>query len=358
MNPDAPTPTNPTVDPIATTPQPTEAPKKSKKMLIIAAAAAVLVIAGGVLVWQMSTRPTAEKVFNGAFQNSLSVENYKLTMSSDDMGAIVKGNVSDVKNPKYESTFKVDLGDGINQEYEYYGTYKDIFAKFPESAFLSMEIPSEQTKEFADKWTQVRKDGKLAEGAELSFYEAGDPYELFPGDFIMGNFKESDKQKLFDAIKEKPLYSYNKDAVKKQQLHGRDVFVYEVTANDENLLQYNNKVGEIVGQKFENAEDALHDSEDKATFYIDIQTKRIVRVKGSQDGQKVTVDVVYDNVKVMTQPTEQVAWSKMYEFLNSMMDEQAAAMQAELEANGEDMMVEEDPAATDEMVTEEDALTL
>lgn len=354
MNPNAPTPATATTLPGTATPPML---KKSKKKLIIAIAAAVIVVAGGIVAWQMSTKPTAEKVFNGMFQNNLSVTNYKLTMSSDDMRAIVKGDVNDVKNPKYESTFKMELEEGISEEFNYYGTYKNIFAKYPESSFLSLEIPSEQTKEFADKWTQVRKDGKIVENAEMSFYEMGDPYQLFPGDIILGNFNKADQSKLMDAIKQNPLYSYNKDTVKKQQLHGRDVFVYEVTANDENLLQYNNKVGEIVGQKFEDVEDALNDSADKSTIYVDIETERIVRVKGDEDGMKITVDVVYDNVNVMAQPTEQVAWSKLYEFFSAMSASQEAALQQEIEANGGEMF-EEDPAATDEMVTEEDALLL
>ena len=359
MNPDAPTPTNitpqSTPTPAAVVPQAT--PKKSKKKLIITILAAIIVVAGGIVAWQILTKPTAEKVFNGMFQNNLSVNNYKLTMSSDGMGAIVKGDVSDVKNPKYESTFKMEIAEGINQEFQFYGTYKDILVKYPESSFVSLEIPSQQTKEFADKWTQVRKDGKPLENTEMSFYEMGDPYQLFPGDIILGNFSDADRQKLMDAIKQKLLYSYNKDTVKKQQLHGRDVFVYEVTANDENLLQFNNKVSEIVGQKFDDVEDALHDSEDKSTIYVDIETQRIVRVKGNEDGQKITVDVVYDNVKVMAQPTEQVAWSKLYEFFSVMSAGQEAALQEELDANGGEMF-EEDPSATDEMVTEEDALLL
>lgn len=352
------TPTQMPVQPAATVPTAVTEPKKSKKKLIIAAVATVVVLAGGVVAWQMLSKPSAEKVFNGAFQNSLNVDAYKLTMSADGMGAIVKGDVSDVKNPKYESTFKMEIEEGINEEFNFYGTYKNIFAKYPESSFVSLDIPSDDTKAFADKWTQIRKDGKLAENSELSFYEMGDPYELFPGDFIFGNFKDADKQQLMDAIKEKPLYSYSKDAVKKEQLHGRDVFVYEVTANDENLLQYNNKVSKIVDQKFDDVEGALHDSEDKSTFYIDIETKRIVRVKGVQDGQKITIDVAYDNVKVMAQPTEQVQWSKLYEFLYSMSLGQEAAYEAEAGAGTDDQMIEEDPAMSEGEVTEEDLILL
>lgn len=337
-----------------TTPVQPEVPvKKSKLKLIIAAVAATVIIAGGVMAWQMTSKPSVDKVFNDMYEISLSTSYVKMTAKSKDYRATNTFDVSDVKNPKLMTEMRMTSDDGSASEVHYYSTFQDIFVKYGADSFAGMEVPDETTKKMVDKWTQVRKDGKLAEGSEMTMYSIGDIRLNAFGDFIFGKFKGGDKQKLLDQIKEKPIYSYKKEDVKKETLNGREVFVYKVTANDSNLVAFNKKAAEIMGTKLDKTvEDLLHDSEDDATYYVDIKAKRIVKVTGMEDGQKIEVELSYDNdAKIPAAPKEQIPFTEVL----AIMEASSAELEAMMDEEG---ITEEDLLLDPSEVTEEDGIVL
>ncbi len=294
--------------------QPPPRRRNKRKGLGLVVISLVTLVAGGIVAIIMQGGGTnPDTLFQTALANALSTNSYskKSTFNQDDIQ--LKQDVTDVRAPRQSGT--IDLV-SLGPKLEGYSSIKNSYVRYTQ--FASSADPA--TGALLNKWEQVREAGKLPDS-----YTAGPGVEsLFEartsvmGDYIMGNFAESDRQTLISLVLAKGVYSYDASAVAPEDVDGQPVMRYDVKINGDGLRELNKKVGLIMGLPQDDINATVNkidpSSLGKTTvkMYISTGTQRLIKVGLTQNNQ--TTSVLYSSFNSTVVANEPVADFQYAEF--------------------------------------------
>lgn len=295
-------------------------PSNALRDRVIAGAAIALVAATlGFFSFKTLSQPNSDEVFEQMLASNLSTAKYKATTDLESSSSSISIDATDVENPKVLTDITTKAPNGLTTNMQYYSTFRDQSVRYSPITFASTEVDVPENKELANKWAQIRKDGTLVKGSGATLHAIGDANMHFFNGLAMGNFSKVDKQDLLTFMQEKPLYDRTGEGVKKEKLHGRDVFVYKTTLNDENVLQFNEKIGDIVGVQPKYLKERIRENEN-ITYYVDIKTKRPIRAVSTVGEMTFTTDISYENIKLPNTPQPQIDLKRLIDLLIALSD--------------------------------------
>lgn len=288
------------------TPESNSTNNKPKRTLVIFAAIAGLLLLAGIAAAYLLffSQKTPDEAFRATLENSLSTSSLSQTTSSTEpqASATIDYDLKNIKDPKVSTNFSFS-SNGASIKLQGYGTFKSSYAKVSE--FNGLQTLPEAGK---NKWIQIKKDGAIAENASPldTFYTMYDPNYVTLGQYIYGNFSSQDRKTLVDYVVKERVYEYDAKTVKKEQLDGRQVYVYSVQTSAEKLATYNKKAGEIMGMSNASIESALGlmplSNSLKATLYIDPKAAQLIKVVADDGSKTTTVYSKWNQVSIPAEP--------------------------------------------------------
>lgn len=286
--------------------------KKPKVVLWIAAAFVVVLIVGAIAygLWS-ANQSNPDKVFRSAINNAFSTK--RVTQSSSDGStsqASMQLDATNVADPKVSVDASINIF-GTDIKLKGYGGLKNSYIYY--SSFGSATAD----KEFGPiigKWIQLRKNGALPAGVDQSVTILSDPRYIAFGDFMFGNFSNQDRQQLTDFVVNNKIYKYDSKSVTSDKVNGKKVLVYPITENTAKLKELNVLVAKKMGLKESDIKSSLSELSSRHVsnikLYIDVSSKRLVKVTLADSGQKETNEYSdYNSSKFPGEPQADLTWA-------------------------------------------------
>lgn len=212
-------------------------------------------------------------------------------------------DVSDVRKPKMSAKTFVTAGGVSGFGAEGYSTLENGYVKF------SVTNPSDAQKQFADKWIQVRKDGKIPLDVDTNVLELYDVRFTPFGLASLGNFSASEQKQLTEYVEKNKVFIYDNSAVKTQRSNAENLYMYPVTAQASRVASLSKKIADIVGYGLA-PNIANSKANFKANIWVNSDTKRIVQIETTKNGQPITYNFYnFDKTTLPSEPTAELGWS-------------------------------------------------
>jgi len=254
-------------------------------------------------------KPSPDEVFNQAIQHALQTKQFTQKVAVQGGSSVtLLYDVSDVKNSKVSLVGDISLG-GAKLSFESYGDGKNEFLKIK-----SFNFSGPDADKYLNKWTQLRKDGAWAgdDASSLANFLGANSRFLVLGDYIFGNFSAAEQTELLKLMSGKKVNDYKTEKVTKDKFDGHDVYVYEVTSNQNALKEANKKAAKFMGIPDEDLQIALSyigSESTMAKMFVRIDTGQLVKVETEQSEMKVTnVYSAYNTTKLPAQPKPQISY--------------------------------------------------
>jgi hypothetical protein len=290
----------------------TKVPKSKKIIRMGSLVLIILIIVCAYLLLTKSNSPIT--VFNKALSNALSTKSFEQITSVNGSREDIKFNTSNVLEPVLSSNVTIDFLVAINQSG--YGTLQNTFIKYnslKSSSGLGISSADLQNISYLKKWIIVKTNGINPSGSE-SVEAYIDPDFDFFGQYIFGNFSNSQRQQLLNYIKSNNIYQFNPKNVTTGTVNGRKVYVYQVGLNIEKLSKYNDMVASMMKLSLSNISStisSLNSIPKSETFYIDKRSSELLQISESTNGTKSTISYQnFNDIKLPSQPKPELTWSK------------------------------------------------
>lgn len=291
----------------------TPPPKKQRSKLAtgLFALAGAVILAGGMImllhIQAAKNNPTT--VMNDAIKNNLSVKNVESNTQTNNSDIATKYDLTSLKNPTVSSSATLTLPKG-NIHIDSYGSAKNTFISYKE---LPKTINKDLASHTKNGWILLRSNGTAPKNANQVIVNLSDPRYQIYGPLIMGNLPANIQQQLINFIKEHKIYAFNEKSVKKEQVGGQKMFVYEVTPNVSYLKIASQSAAASVGfdpTEIQPAIDAMEQLKGaKVTFYIGAKDHKFAMVKISKDGKTKTISYTnYNKTELPDAPQTKLAW--------------------------------------------------
>jgi len=278
-----------------------------KKVFIPLAAVllgALLAFVTYTFVSRMIQDSRAKGVFSQALSNTYSTKSFtKQVVYNQANYTETSYDVQDIKKPKLSAKTFVTAGGVSGFASEGYSTLDNTYVKF------MVSDPSETQKEYADKWIQLRKDGKIPADADVNALELYDVRFTPFGLTSLGNFSESQRSDIVNYIEQNNVFSFEPREVKYQRSNAENLYMYTVTSKPDKIAGLSKKIVSIVGYGMA-PEIAKSNKEYTANIWVNAETKRIVQIRTQKAGQPVTYNFYnFDKADVGPEPEAQLGWS-------------------------------------------------
>lgn len=294
--------------------------RKGRRVLLVAMAIVAVVAVGGVsaAVYRQSNpvAATPASVFEQALSNGLATKSYtQVNAASEGRNVNFKYDVSDVARPKMSGS--MSLGTGVNATT--LSGFDDGTDSFIRGSLLSqVEDPPEGVDwiklRLGDQYPSELMENEVAKALTLPLFGiASDARYGVGGDFVFGNFSQSDRQRLLGFIQQKNIYAFDEASVVKEQLDGRDVYKYDLTIDRPGLKGLNDEVSKIAGIDMDFLDLlSLEDKSSKTTAYIGIEDARLYKVVTESATITETAQYsAYDATVIGTAPTTTFTWNQL-----------------------------------------------
>ena len=307
---EAPTPTSSVVDDKHLLPSHTAAAAHSfalSKLLISLLAVligALLAFGAYKLIAGYTHTSTVNKTFDQALANIFATKSFTKQVVYNQANYTESNyDVSDAAHPKMSAKTFITAGGVSGFGAASYSTLDNTYVKF------TPDTPSEAQKKFADKWIQVRKDGKIPPTVDANLLELYDVRFTAFGLTSLGNFTTAQQKTLTDYIKQNEVFVYTPSAVKTQRSNAENLYMFPVTAEASKVAALSKKIADMVGYGM-----APDLSKSKASFkanlWVNADTERIVQIETTKNGQPVSYNFYnFDKTTLPSEPTAELGWS-------------------------------------------------
>ncbi|MGB4967127.1 MAG: hypothetical protein WBO35_02905 [Candidatus Saccharimonadales bacterium] len=247
---------------------------------------------------------TVNKTFDQALANVFATKSFTKQVVYNQANYTESNyDVSDAAHPKMSAKTFITAGGVSGFGAASYSTLDNTYVKF------TPDTPSEAQKKFADKWIQVRKDGKIPPTVDTNLLELYDVRFTAFGLTSLGNFTTAQQKTLTDYIKQNKVFVYEPSAVKTQRSNAENLYMFPVTAEARKIAALSKKIADMVGYGM-----APDLSKSKASFkanlWVNADTKRIVQIETTKNGQPVSYNFYnFDKTTLPTEPSAELGWS-------------------------------------------------
>lgn len=294
-------------------------PQYRKYILAGVLAGLSVVIAFSIYILAVRQSNNPEQVFNESLSLALQTRQFEqnttqeirhdepVNYGSDNSSGKILYEIRDPRSPKI--SYSVTQDDGTM---EAYGTSKNSYIRFTklkseDLEFLKLAGAAEQL----NQWKLTRDNGKTVDPG-LNMFVPTDPRAELLGEYIFGNFNDSDRDKLLKFIKSNNLYEYDENLVKEEKLNGDPVFVYDVKLDPGKVGDYSKMAAQMFGISDDDVEAIIERQKVEMLFgaqpithakmYVSLKTKRLIKVAVSDDKQSIETN--YSNFNNVSFPAE------------------------------------------------------
>lgn len=273
---------------------------------------------GGYLYWQNYENSPAV-VFRDALVNSLMQTKMKQTISGQGTKVTTLLDDSNVNNPVVYNQMTLNVF-GLTIGLDGYGNPQTGLEEITKSY-----LPAKYNNSYLNLWTTIKTHGKyLANIDSLSTYVT-DPYQSIFGQWITGNFNQTQRAQLVNYAIANNIYNYQSKDVTATIVNGQKSLNYHIKINNNKLLQLNLKAARMLNlnkAEIANIKNNINLSSTKnIDMYINLNPKQIVKVKysgaiSSQGSDTVTYQFG-DYIVLPQQPKQQIEYSKLETILSN-----------------------------------------
>lgn len=288
---------------------PLPAQRKSSPLPLIIGLVVLLVLGGlGVAAYlslqtasvPSGTATTTSDVFRQAVSNGLSTGTVQRQVGGSGLDFTLLQDASTVNAPRMSvtATEKTDAGSAA---FETYATLNDTYIKYISGA--PVFVPSS----VLNQWLWVRKAGAMPSQVDRVVGQMTELAYSTMGAYIFGNFSEAQRTELLDFLADNSVYKYDSTTVKQSTLNGKNVYIFDISFNTDNLATYNKKIGAYYGMSEASLAPLLATLKfyGPNTVYVDAEQKQIVQAEFMIGTRKITLK--FDKFNATTLPAEPAA---------------------------------------------------
>lgn len=281
-------------------------PKPQPRHLLIPVFLAVigLLLVGFIAcaAYLVMTRKTPDKVFQTSLTNAFSTRNFTQQMKDGASSDTLYEDVSNVRAPRIDAQAHLSSGN-LSGDLEGWGDLQNSYMKLK-----SNNAPGGSA--VLNKWVQVRKNGVLPDNATSALADLYEPGAQFFGNYIIGNFSASVRQKLVAFAIQNHVYNYNLQQVKSGTLSKQPIFAYPVSINLAKLKQLNAMAAQTMGLKTSVIDRAFQngDISRSGTMYINKNTGRLVIFTDATTGRG-SLYTNFNTTNVIAEPKPDLQWA-------------------------------------------------
>ena len=284
--------------PIFTSASPRDSKKSQHELFVALVVGVVLAISGGgLLVLHANQTNNPNKVFEAALKSAYSTRYVQQTITSSPDSETILYDLTSIKDPRISTSIS-QYSDGSVTKINGYGTIRNSYIEYT-------KVGSINDSNLINKWVQLRKNTALLPGIDASADGYTDPRYYVFGNFIFGNFSPSDRLTLVKYALANHVYAYKASGITKSRLNGKAVYIYDVTENTDKLKSLSRQVATAMGIKISDialALDNLGTTSPDDKLYIEIGSKRLVKVISSLGGITSTNSYAYNPVALPVEP--------------------------------------------------------
>lgn len=244
------------------------------------------VVAGTALVMRLSAQDSLSNadILLSAVENNLQTGSYRQDTVYSNTTYTQLSDVSLITSPRINGYLVTNVT-GRSSQISTYADSRNAYFKY-----VSADPGLVPTKAVG-QWIGLRQNSPAPASAPDQLLQLTDPAFQLLGPFVVGQFSSDQRQALVKQWSTAPVLSFSDKAVKSASVEGKDVLVYSVTYNNDNLKAYARVVAGYMGMKDSSVQLTLSalDNYRTNTVYVDPIAKRILKVEYTTSTGQVVI---------------------------------------------------------------------
>jgi hypothetical protein len=250
-----------------------------------------------------TTTPTVSQIFTTAILQGLTTGKVQRRVVYQGMDYTLQVDASTPSAVHYSGTVERTNTKG-RASADVYGSIENSFIQYKTGSSSALVSPA-----LVGSWLWVRQKGWTPPALAPLLGQMTSPEYLLLGAYVFGNFSAQQRSAIEAFLTSHQVFVFDPTKVVKSTLNGKDVLVYQVDFNADNLVAYNRLLATDFGMDEKNMTTLLaslpYYSGNKV--YIDPNLKQVVQVEFTIPSSGLAITQTFDkfgSASPADQPTE------------------------------------------------------